>query len=83
MTTPSQIAEKLSEAERHALINGQCGVPPGYPEFNSDCICSSGKGARLIELGLAERRERWPNGIVRTPLGLSVRSLLIGEKDNG
>lgn len=80
MTMPSdieRIAEGLSAAQRETLLNGSCGVPRSNCEWSSDCICADHLVAiELIGLGLACRRERYPNGIVVSPTGLAVREYL-------
>ena len=70
------IASKLSESQRNALLNGRCAIPLGKDERADDCICMSALAHNLVEIGLAYPRERYPGGIVRTPLGLAVRAHL-------
>lgn len=73
-----EIAEALSEAQRKALF-GKCGVPRSNMENASDCICGHPAACELPQirpLPLAYTRDRWPNGIVLTPLGIAVRKYL-------
>jgi hypothetical protein len=70
------LAGKLTEAQRNAILHGKCGLPANQPELSPDCICASVECDRLREMGLARVRERWPNGIILTALGQSLRSHL-------
>lgn len=82
MTTPmtpdiEAVATGLTEAQRKAVVYGQCAVPRGKEEYSADCICMSALAHNLIDLGLAYPRERYPGGIVRTPFGEEVRKHLM------
>jgi hypothetical protein len=74
-TEAEKIAARLTASDREALLNGKCGVPIANEEWMPECLCGAlgGPKERLIQAGLAFRRERWPGGVVRTPLGLEVR----------
>lgn len=81
--TPSEVVERLTEAQRKALLHGRCSIPSSEEEYSTDCICSAGEFAyELCAMGLAIQRDRFPNGIVRTPFGLEVRSLLTKTAEN-
>lgn len=81
-----RIAKGLTEAARESLINGHCTVPRRRdPEWSSDCVCSVigiEGGTELLSAGLIVRRERFPGGFVRTPLGLEVRRILTERTDH-
>lgn len=71
------LVRSLTKAQREALLNATCAVPAWNEERALDCICASEECDSLEALGLAEQRIRWPNGIIRTPLGLRVRQHLL------
>ena len=76
MSEAEKIAASLTKAHKVSLVHGKCGLPAGQEERAFDCICAADQCESLQELGLAEPRGRWPNGIVLTPLGLAVREVL-------
>ncbi|RSV15650.1 hypothetical protein CA235_07290 [Sphingomonas sp. ABOLF] len=76
MSEAEKIAASLTKAQKVSLVHGKCGLPPSQEERAFDCICAADQCESLQELGLAEPRGRWPNGIVVTPLGLAVREVL-------
>ena len=71
----ADVAAKLTKGERETLYAG-CDVPRTNDEYSADCICGGRCVAALIDKGLAQRRGRYPNGTVLTPLGLAVRQHL-------
>jgi hypothetical protein len=73
------LAAGLTKAQREAVMFGKCGLRSSHDEYSSDCICAADASDDLCPLGLAYWRNRYPNGIVLTPLGLALRAHL---KDN-
>ncbi len=76
------LAGRLTEAQKVSLLHGKCGLPVSQEERSLDCICAASECESLQGIGLAMPRERWPNGVILTPLGLAVRALL-SEKGEG
>jgi len=76
MSNITEIISKLTKVEHETIIYGKCGLSRNKDEYASDCICS-GTYDTLIDKGLAYARNHWPNGIVLTELGYTVKQILI------
>jgi len=69
----ADVAAKLTEAQRAALLYGECAKPTGP----YDCIC--GADFKTLPGGLVRIRSRLEGGdgaVILTPLGLAVRQHL-------
>lgn len=76
--TPQSIAEKLSEAQRRALLMA-------LPTKSGDGFGIYARKATIvvmIRLGLVGERNRAGDGGLLTPLGLQVRAILSRKEQN-
>lgn len=69
------VREALAERMLASLMAGQCGVPRGHMDYNSECICGDKEAAEaLTVLGLAYTSNHWPMaGIFLTGIGDSLK----------
>jgi len=76
----AEIAKRLTKAQVTSLLHGKCGLPRLNDEWSSDCICAASECDSLRGIRLAVQRDRYPGGVVLTPLGLAVRASLAQSK---
>ncbi|WP_037444425.1 hypothetical protein [Sphingobium indicum] len=72
MSEMMKLAERLTDAQRADLLNGNC-VYMGNP----DCLCSSKFTKEFLAMGLTE--ERSPTGYTLSERGKALRAHLEGE----